>query len=777
MRRNDFLDQLQTAVCATAADALAGSAWTADQCPYIAYWFAYYRSRSPQQIERALHRYAPETRNASSAHDYLAPLQDRVRQGIEQWRATGKVTGVPDDVPLSLPGAPPEQPPASDNGTGPIARKPQPGGEDPVAANARAIQSRLGPGRPLEAGTKGRIESMLGADLSAVRVHTNGHAAQQATSLQARAFTVGHDVAFGSGEYRPGTPLGDALLAHELAHVVQQTGNEEGGGVTPGASYQALEQDADRSALGAVAGLWRGARTKLGGVVEQAGPQLRSGLRLQRCGFMVPGLFDIVHEEVVTLDGDDFHISAYLEQKYKGNVKTDEAAVDVVVEYTGDEDVYRREIDFRFDAPLELSNATVTTETKKETVNGEEHDVKHIKIDVFSDGKYVIDLSHYIRPIPGLQPPIRRHTFCADVAGRQVIGPRCRDIDVKDWLAKPAGSKAGAGEEVASPIPTGGSAQPVTLTTSALLEIALARIKEIEADAPGIDALKTAVQGDLAKPAGTRDEAGLRTAAERLNDALVAVSSAFPALTKLGKPENYLPGIATTIADEAAAIKGRYVAALLAAYQGSDPKGEKLAEAERTMIRFPDLISSLYLSEEGIPQIFKQVWSLREEILRLRAKTGRAKLTRTADIMGGLGYPSTNPIEANFSRVLADARRARFYQSKDVQDTVSKLTFVAQSVAAVLTGLAYYEQFKYWEQELDDSIINDVIEIAAKSQLDQARKYVKQLDAILTTLEVYNTAKKKEDGEKALSKGISDLQALITSDEFTKAIEEIRSRL
>src|SRR5436305_946644 len=47
-------------------------------------------------------------------------------------------------------------------------------------------------------------------------------------ALGARAFTIGHDIAFGTGEYRPGTAAGDVLIAHELAHTIQQEGREPG---------------------------------------------------------------------------------------------------------------------------------------------------------------------------------------------------------------------------------------------------------------------------------------------------------------------------------------------------------------------------------------------------------------------------------------------------------------------------------------------------------------------------------------------------------------------
>jgi hypothetical protein len=116
-------------------------------------------------------------------------------------------------------------------------------------------------------------------------VHDDASAFSLSAQLNARAFTVGNDVAFGAGEYKPGTLVGDALIAHELAHVVQQgAASQSSVPMMKGdADYSALEQDADVSAVGAVASLWVGAKGKLADVGRNATPRLRSGLRLQRC--------------------------------------------------------------------------------------------------------------------------------------------------------------------------------------------------------------------------------------------------------------------------------------------------------------------------------------------------------------------------------------------------------------------------------------------------------------------------------------------------------------
>lgn len=76
-------------------------------------------------------------------------------------------------------------------------------------------------GSALPATARQRMEPQLGADLSAVRVHTGAESAAAAANFGARAFTDGSDVHFGAGEFAPGTKEGDRLLAHELTHTVQ----------------------------------------------------------------------------------------------------------------------------------------------------------------------------------------------------------------------------------------------------------------------------------------------------------------------------------------------------------------------------------------------------------------------------------------------------------------------------------------------------------------------------------------------------------------------------
>ena len=88
------------------------------------------------------------------------------------------------------------------------------------------IQSQKGGGNSLDTGDKSFFESRFGQDFSDVKVHTGGDSDAINRSIGARAFTNGADVFMRGGEYNPGSSSSRELLAHELTHVVQQTGSK-----------------------------------------------------------------------------------------------------------------------------------------------------------------------------------------------------------------------------------------------------------------------------------------------------------------------------------------------------------------------------------------------------------------------------------------------------------------------------------------------------------------------------------------------------------------------
>ncbi|MCB2002159.1 MAG: DUF4157 domain-containing protein [Rhodoferax sp.] len=92
-----------------------------------------------------------------------------------------------------------------------------------AAAPASVHQTLARAGEPLAPATRAFFEPRFGHDFGKVRVHRDALAARSAREVQAQAYTVGHAVVFGSGQYDPHSIGGKALLAHELAHVVQQS--------------------------------------------------------------------------------------------------------------------------------------------------------------------------------------------------------------------------------------------------------------------------------------------------------------------------------------------------------------------------------------------------------------------------------------------------------------------------------------------------------------------------------------------------------------------------
>jgi len=283
MRKTEFLDELQKAVCAAADSELAAVGRTAQGCPYIERWIGYYRTRDGQYLERAIRRYAPDAAAATTAQDYIPLITERVRRAVAVWAKTGEITGIPEGASAAPPEAgASEQGETTSNASSGLQFMDAAGGAKSADTPA-AVRAQLNGGQLLDNSVRSRMESAFGYDFSRVRVHTDAKAAGLSSRLNARAFTVGSDVAFASGEYRPGTLVGDALIAHELAHVAQQQAAAREPMRKGGGEYNSLEEDADRSAVGAVVSLWSGAKSGMANIAANAMPRLKAGLSLQRC--------------------------------------------------------------------------------------------------------------------------------------------------------------------------------------------------------------------------------------------------------------------------------------------------------------------------------------------------------------------------------------------------------------------------------------------------------------------------------------------------------------
>jgi hypothetical protein len=121
---------------------------------------------------------------------------------------------------------------------------------EPVTTTAPPIVGAVlrSGGEALRAADRNFMESRFGQDFSHVRVHTNARAADSATAVNARAYTVGRDIVFGPGEYAPESESGRRVLAHELTHVVQQGADNTGGPIELGSPGDPREMQAEQRA-------------------------------------------------------------------------------------------------------------------------------------------------------------------------------------------------------------------------------------------------------------------------------------------------------------------------------------------------------------------------------------------------------------------------------------------------------------------------------------------------------------------------------------------------
>jgi hypothetical protein len=107
-------------------------------------------------------------------------------------------------------------PPRLENNTSPaVAHEPAPDSVNHVLSSG---------GSPLDRSVKNDMEARFGQDFSRVRVHSGAAAEDSARDVHAEAYTVGNNIVFGAGKFAPATQPGRHLLAHELTHVVQQSG-------------------------------------------------------------------------------------------------------------------------------------------------------------------------------------------------------------------------------------------------------------------------------------------------------------------------------------------------------------------------------------------------------------------------------------------------------------------------------------------------------------------------------------------------------------------------
>lgn len=278
IRKTELLARLKTEICDSVNQALTGTPFSADSCPYIKASFEKHQNSSPATIEALIHRYAPATAQATTAEALIQGMKARAYTASLQWVQNG---GNMSEVMQIFDGTGEGIGSAIGNvvsGIGSMFFKSDTGGaKASTTQSPKSVMNSLGKGAPIESGTRSKMEDAFGTSFSDVEIHTDSHAAKLSGDMNARAFTVGNHIAFGSGEHQPGNIVSDALMAHELAHTVQQSGSNAN---DTGSDYAALEEDADNASVGAIGKMLTGKELPR---EKKKSPKAKAGLKLSRC--------------------------------------------------------------------------------------------------------------------------------------------------------------------------------------------------------------------------------------------------------------------------------------------------------------------------------------------------------------------------------------------------------------------------------------------------------------------------------------------------------------
>jgi hypothetical protein len=134
------------------------------------------------------------------------------------------------------------------------------GGNDLGSTEAPPVVHEVlhSPGQPLDTATRAFMEPRFGHDFSHVRVHTDAKADESARAVEASAYTVGNQIAFGASRYAPESSEGRKLLAHELSHTIQQASAKGAGLMRQAPAQPAKEEDSNLKEL----------KTKVGQLVK-----------------------------------------------------------------------------------------------------------------------------------------------------------------------------------------------------------------------------------------------------------------------------------------------------------------------------------------------------------------------------------------------------------------------------------------------------------------------------------------------------------------------------
>lgn len=193
-----------------------------------------------------------------------------------------------------------------------IQRKALPfGGGIPSESPAHVREAIGSGGSPLDRQTRSFFEHRLDHDLGSVRIHTGGTAAKSARAIDAKAYTLGYNIVFNSGEYKPESDSGKHLIAHELAHVAQKNNGSSSLGNNDSLIQRRIRREnvsCQRNGLrnpnltgDQVVAALEAADADAIDLAQQAETALRDNLAAIRAGAAVDAAFDTILQEELGL--------------------------------------------------------------------------------------------------------------------------------------------------------------------------------------------------------------------------------------------------------------------------------------------------------------------------------------------------------------------------------------------------------------------------------------------------------------------------------------------
>lgn len=216
-------------------------------------------------------------------------IKRSVRYGRTVRERRWQDAGDPDAVAEAIAGWPGKRSRSADQLGSSRVNRPAAGVEHFERGSPAALLERLGAGEALDSRIASAAAEAYGASFGHVRIHTGAAAAQLARAEGARAFAIGEHIAFASGQYNPGTPEGDALIAHELVHVVQQQhlgpAAIQHKKLAEDSTHEPAELEADEAAKGLLLRIYGGAKTAIKAIT-----QMPSKMSLRRCPDSGPAL-------------------------------------------------------------------------------------------------------------------------------------------------------------------------------------------------------------------------------------------------------------------------------------------------------------------------------------------------------------------------------------------------------------------------------------------------------------------------------------------------------